>query len=1197
MSCFARLAALVLASWICVCSLAATVAADATFVGVLALAGDPAVMKELGLSEEVQKQLTELIGQREDDAAALVLEIKDLEQAEKDAKLAPYVAESEKQGLKLLTPEQQTKLQQIRVQRAGMAGLLEKAIADQVELTTQQRGQFDIMHQLFLRDTAAVPAAERTKVKVELERKMLGMLTKEQRAKWEALAGRVGGEVAQAAPPADPDNPTTEKPATEKPGTEKPAVGPAPRVPGTAGTGRPAGNTSLKPASDPLKARDPNVKLKFQFRYAPWREVIDWFADQADYSLVSDVYPPGTFNYSDSKAYTPAQGIDLLNSVLITKGYRLIRRERMLFLLSSEDELPDIFAPRIAEADLDKQGDFEIVQCQFQLSKITAEEAEVEVKKLVGLQGKVVVLSKAKQLVVTETAGTLRLIRNAIKSIENPETPKDEEVTVIKLENLRPSEFMLIARELVGIPAALNATPDGSLRIAVDELGMRILATGKSEKIEKINKLKVLLDVAAGGTLEGAPLEQPQLVIYSVENADPVSVLQILQTLLAGLPDVRLTLDPKSGNLVAHCRPSQHATIKATLDELQRDATQYKTFKLLKNDPQSMTLQINELFGGGDKPAPNAPKVVADPTNLQILVRASPAQLTKIQDLLKEMGELGGTTATTSTVRDKVRYLQGTGKSMESALSQVEAYWPTVHTNKLKVHRHKPNLPAQLQNNLNSTPAGPPGASRLQPLTSPPGADAESRRIEEEFGLPPGTVPGPSTKPAKPAVAPAKPAVAPAPVPAPTPKDTTTLSLPSGVWTHFVSQPAPVTEKEKEPAEPGSEPATPAEPKSVPGADITVSIGPNGIVIASEDLDALDELEARLRQIVDSRGTAKEPHIVYLKYAKAQIAATLLTEILSGAPASSEPSGGGGGLMGDLAQGMMGDMLGGLLGGLGGGGGAAASASGVTIIPDIRLNALIIQASPRDFDNVELYLQVIDQPSGPEKVETSPSPRFIPVHNTTADAIAVVVRQVFAGRMTADAAAGGGQPRQPNPEDLIRALRGGGRGGQQQQSKGEEQKMTVGVDTRTNSLIVSAPDYLFEEVKALVQQLDVSELSSDQVVKVVSLRSANADVITRSLGSMFGTSITTTKTATNSTTGRPGGAPPAGGGQRPGGPGAGQGGGQPPQGAPNVSNDVRAQMEIFNALQGGGNRGGGGGNRGGAGGFGGGAGGGGRGGR
>lgn len=1252
----ARLALFTLASWVLacfswavLCSSAVAAGDDDYLVGVLSLANDPAVAKELGLSEDVQKQLADYINKRIDDGLQFSLDIKDLEPAERTAKLAPFVAESEKDGLKLLTAEQQAKLKQIRVRRVGPTVLLEEGLADQLELTARQRGQLATLNGFFVQNTAAIPEAEKARAKIELEKQILDLLTPEQKTQWEALEGRTGGQVAQAAP-ADPAVPV-------KPELRNSLI---PAGPGPAPNGRPAPGTrtapnanpgsstaTLKPARDPLKAGTPNDKLKFQFTYAPWKEVINWFAEQADFSLVAETFPQGTFNYTDNtRTYTPGQALDLLNKVLITKGYRLLRHERMLFLLSSDDDLPDGFATRVEEDELDTLGSFDIVQCQFQLSKVTAEEAETEIKKLITLQGKIIVLSRAKQVVVTDTAGALKQVRKTIKALENP-VAKNETVTIVKLDNIRPGEFMTILRDVVGIPPALNAMPDGSLRISVDELGMRLIVTGTLEKLEKVNELKAAIDIPAASSVAEGPgvLEQPQIVVYSVHSADPESVLAVLQNVLAGIPEVRIARDPKNGNIIAHCRPAQHATIQALLDEMQKDATQFTVFKLFKNDPQSVALQINELFGT-DKGA-GGPKIVADTTNLAISVRGSPAQILQIEALLKKMGELGGgsVAGAPGAARTNFRVIGNvSNRTALSAVDQINQMWNlNARPNHLIIHKPRPkNAAAELQNNVRPVPATTPGqngpmrsieefdtapapgtssrsnGARLRPLGGEPepAIDPDRQRVIDETGVDPGDLRGPRTAPpaAPDAPAPPPPAQPHLEPAAPPAKKLTepTAQRSANSRMQFVSQPLPATATDSNPEsteEPATEeaPVDPPGPKTRPGADVVISLGPAGIIIASDDLDALDQIEHELRAIVElSNAKGREFHIMYLRHAKAPVVATLLQELLSGAP-STDTGGGGGSLMGDLAQGMMGDMGGGLLGGLlgfggGGGGGSAVTAGSAQITSDIRLNALYIRANARDLELIEDFIEVIDQPENPEGMQMTPKPRFIPVKYSTADAIAAVVRQVYSNRLTADA--NSGAQRQPSPQDFIQALRGGGRGGQQQQNKGEELKMTVGVDTRTNSLIVAAPDYLFNEVKALVEQLDVSELASDQIVRVVSLKSANADVITRSVQSLYGDKIAVTKTATTGTTGtRPGGTqqPPRTGGQggqgQGGGNRGGQGGGQPQQQqqGPNM-------QDLMNAMQRGGGGGGGfpggggggfpggGGGRGGGGGFGGGGG-------
>ena len=67
---------------------------------------------------------------------------------------------------------------------------------------------------------------------------------------------------------------------------------------------------------------------------------------EADLSLVMETPPPGVFTYTDSKDYTTTESIDLLNGWLLTKGFTLVRRERMLMCLDLKGGLPEGTIPR-----------------------------------------------------------------------------------------------------------------------------------------------------------------------------------------------------------------------------------------------------------------------------------------------------------------------------------------------------------------------------------------------------------------------------------------------------------------------------------------------------------------------------------------------------------------------------------------------------------------------------------------------------------------------------------------------------------------------------------------------------------------------------------------------------------------------------------------------------------------------------------
>jgi hypothetical protein len=321
---------------------------------------------------------------------------------------------------------------------------------------------------------------------------------------------------------------------------------------------------------------------------------------------------------------------------------------------------------------------------------------------------------------------------------------------------------------------------------------------------------------------------------------------------------------------------------------------------------------------------------------------------------------------------------------------------------------------------------------------------------------------------------------------------------------------------------PADQPAAHAGGEQEP--EIVVQVTPGGLIISSEDLDALDAFERLLSEFSTTAQGGKEFTVFSLRHARAETAAVLLQEMLTGGVGMNDEFGGGGNLMGELAANMLGGsggIMGALLGGAGGDGGGTGviTAGTATITPDPRLNLLYVNGTYRDLDTIEQLLQVIDQPENPDALQMQKPPRFIPIENGNAQDIANIVKQVYATRIAADS----NQQRQPSPEDFIRALRGGGRssrgGGGGQQSRGEEQKMTIGVDPASNSLIVAAPDYLFNEVREFVMAIDTAAVRPDETTRVVQIKRASSALMQQSLKSRLGPSATINVAGSTTTTG------------------------------------------------------------------------------
>ena len=195
---------------------------------------------------------------------------------------------------------------------------------------------------------------------------------------------------------------------------------------------------------------------------------------------------------------------------------------------------------------------------------------------------------------------------------------------------------------------------------------------------------------------------------------------------------------------------------------------------------------------------------------------------------------------------------------------------------------------------------------------------------------------------------------------------------------------------------------------------------------------------------------------------------------------------------------------------LGGGGGTITPSGSVRITPETRLNALIVQANAADLDMIEKILTILDQKESPEEILVTPKSRIIPVYYTQAERIAEIVQAVYRDRLITGAGSSAGSSR-PSPEQIMQMLRGGrggsSRGGSRRAAE-EVQKMSVGVDVQTNSLVVSAPEPLLTEVEQLVRSLDQKALdSTDQVIVTKRLHNISPTVVQGALSAFMGDAV------------------------------------------------------------------------------------------
>lgn len=363
-------------------------------------------------------------------------------------------------------------------------------------------------------------------------------------------------------------------------------------------------------------------KLRFNFRGEKWSEVMSWFAREAGLSLVMDQAPPGEFTYSDQKEFTPSQAIDLLNSVLLTKGYTLIRREKMLIVANLGDGLPYELVPEETMEGLSDRGRFEWVRVRFPLQGRPMSAVLDEVKPILSEHGQTTPLAASGQLLVTETAGKMETISVLINAVPVPTTP----------------------------PPPPKVTPPPKVFVVHSAKGLDI--AGTVEMLRNLfNTTAVVGDEKAEEIQVYAPQAQQDLIKSSLDQmianasgelkdftdvypVEPEQIDNIQEQLARLFPGTTFTMDSANSRLVVAANGKTHARIQETLEKLGAAKTGDREvvvtiYRSPKGQGENLAALLREML-------PRAQVVVHGD---RIAVRGRAAEQTTAKSLIDQVGE------------------------------------------------------------------------------------------------------------------------------------------------------------------------------------------------------------------------------------------------------------------------------------------------------------------------------------------------------------------------------------------------------------------------------------------------------------------------------------------------------------------------------------------------------------------------------
>lgn len=823
---------------------------------------------------------------------------------------------------------------------------------------------------------------------------------------------------------------------------------------------------------------DPKEKrIAFAMRDVPWSKVMEWLSDQTGLHFISNHIPTGTFNFipPKDKKYTIPEVIDLLNDGLLLHKYVLIRRDTSFTILPADEKIDPALVPRIALEDLKDRGKTEMVSVVLKLKALISTDFAPEVKKMMGPFGEVVPLAQSNQLVMQDTAGNLRRILKMVQEDEGADTEADTfSHTCVYI---RASQAEQLLKNLLGDP-----------RQIIEMMNKSSSSSSSSDRDRDRGP------GGPGGPFGGGPFG-------GGDRSRPTTTTQVRVH--------HITSDDRTNTVHINGPPNKIAQAKQFLAKI--DVPQYpgqQKIGTVGRIPQLITYPV---------PAGNAPALV--PTIQEVMKNSPSLRVTAVgtnslmiygmpedhEDIARllngikpspgptELLPVNGLEATTVAITLKSMFTSADPKLGGAPYIEADASRNAIIVKGTAEQVQEVKLALKAIEGSGGGAAGP-----FRIITLPQGSAATLAEALQKL---------------LPQVRPENPVQVILPGRAPTPPPET----PPAIQKPEVKQ---LTDPRLQPVSLQEEPKAKKQ-----GAPVTITAFGNKLIVSSEDPAALAMAQEIIKLMTQATGTEGDFEVIKLKNNNAVEVAQVLDEAFNG---PRQQGRGGDSRGGD--RGSSGGFPG---GGFPGGGfpggfsfGQAQQAAGtprverIRVVADTSTNSLLVKATPLDMLTIRSLLDRALDVGENDSRATIRTHIIGPLQFAHAVDVASVIQSVYRESMNNNptpirggsssfglfggSTFGGGFGISPFGSSSSRSqvmnvdANGNPRG----------VTLSLGIDDRTNSLIVACPTPMYEDIKKLVEQLEKGASDAKQVVKILNVKGVDPELVQQALEAIQGRTAT-----------------------------------------------------------------------------------------
>lgn len=1061
---------------------------------------------ELGLSEEQSKKLEELQAKSNTSREDFEQFRKDLNAAGSDEEKTKIREEFSQKVIKsrslfqdnalaVLNPEQQQALRGLYLKNAGPRGLTNDKIAEEYGLSEEQADQIRELAQEQRSASRQLPSdaseEDREKFNEEWQQKFLAILTDEQKSRYQKELAQAPSQQAVA----EADDPETQPAASNAASTAETAAASGDTVaPPAMTTEPPPGEEATVSFGGAASAANPTVaEFSFNFRYAPWDQVLQLFADATGLTLDLNKTPPGTFSHLDNNKYTADQALDILNGYLLRKGFGLFEKDGFLHVRNLDDGIPpslirDVSIPELLN-DRDKTvGDHELVNVTLEIVDMDTGKAAQEIEALLGPWGSMIALTESNLLILTDIGSNLRRIHDLLQTAMSKSKPDAQLFKMYYLRHMDAEEAEIAVMTQFGMrqnvanvsygveqqsrsrsrgatpqPQPANK-PEAEVQIAADLRLNSLLVTGTAKQHELVETILTAIDVGEDkdGNSIGRSRRGTYLEVYQVKSADAGEVTKTLSAM--NIPGVQVVNeDRRTGRIHIMATERQHEEVAALVRQLDGTGSSgsVSVIQLHQMDPLSAAATLRSLFYAEGE---DGPTIETDLYGRRLIVRGSVEHITQIKQVLADLGETGGPRVRAAGT---VRNVPLQGRDPEKFLRILKQNWEDRESSRLQIFIPEESGPVrsrqtsegelmldQGSNSSNPTPVIPlPAPSNDQPA-------GESSQPAEQDNVPPITQ---------------------------RTVDNRSQHIPTR---SLIRDEAEADETQN----------------SAQDEQVEIYVLGDDLVISGADEEELDRLEDLLDTLQQTLPFKPEYTQFFLKSADALEASDMLSQFFPSSSVATTSSAAGGSMLGSLTS-SLGSMGGSLMDATGLSG-LGATSNSLKIIPDIRTNSLFMSGPPMMIKDAIALLKVLDSNDGPDSLKDMQARQIAVSHADVRD-VKSMLDQLFKTYLEPQ---GNGRQQQQNP---LAAMFGGGAGGRNNEAT--QIRMTLAVDEQNSLILVNSSQELFEEVEQVVGQLDKAAQDANRLIRVIQLKNADATMIQQSLTNLLPrVSVTTSRTNSGS---------------------------------------------------------------------------------